>query len=245
MPVTLTCLLALLLALPCWAQSVAEPRPSVVVRYFEFPPFSFTNRQGQPDGSVLRLTRRLLEEAGYAGDIRALPSARVYAGLADGSVQLWPGAPGVPQLQDKVLEAGVTLGQVTLNLYYREGEPRPNLPGDLRGKRLILLNGYTYRPPVSDWLRDPRLRLQLTHTRTHQAALAMLERRRGDYLIDYDSPIDRELRESGDAPPPAIPLLELPVKLIYSRHNPQAEQLRDDLDRAYQTLREAGVDLDI
>ena len=73
----------------------------------------------------------------------------------------------------------------------------------------------------------------------------MLERRRGDYLIDYDSPIDRELRESGDAPPPAIPLLKLPVKLIYSRHNPQAEQLRDDLDRAYQSLREAGVDLDI
>ena len=99
--------------------------------------------------------------------------------------------------------------------------------------------------PGRGWRPAPQLRLQLTDTRTHQAALAMLERRRGDYLIDYDSPIDRELRESGDAPPPAIPLLELPVKLIYSRHNPQAEQLRDDLDRAYQALREAGVDLDI
>lgn len=238
----LLCGLGLCLA----AQAGVAKRTKLQVRYLEFPPYSYTDRDGQPAGSIIELTHRLLRQAGYPlADFRAAPSARLYAGLADGSVHLWPGAPGVPQLQGLTLESRFQLAEVSLNLYHRRNEPAPMLPQDLRGKRVILLTGYTYRPPVSDWLRTPGLGIHTTQTSSHKSALRMLELRRGDYLIDYQSPVDRELQRRKQPPLPFISLHRLPIKLIVSRSAPAAEQLRDDLDRAYETLQAAGEDLSL
>ena len=220
-------------------------RETVTLRYLEFPPYSFTNAEGLPDGSIIRLTRRLLMQAGYPADIRSAPSARLYGGLADGSIHLWPGAPGVPQLKGLTLESRYQVAEVNLNLYHRSDTPAPALPEGLRDKRVILLTGYTYRPPVSDWLKDPQLGIKPTQTSSHASALAMLKLRRGDFLIDYQSPVERELQARNQPPLPYITLHRLPIKLIISRAAPNSRQLRDDLDRAYETLRAAGEDLSL
>lgn len=227
------------------SQAGVPQRETVAVRYLEFPPYSFTNAEDQPDGSIIRLTRRLLMQAGYPADIRSAPSARLYGGLADGSIHLWPGAPGVPQLKGLTLESRYQVAEVNLNLYHRSGTPPPVLPEDLRGKRIILLTGYTYRPPVSDWLKDPQLGIKPAHTSSHASALAMLALHRGEYLIDYQSPVERELRARNQQPLPFITLHRLPIKLIISRAAPNSQQLRDDLDRAYESLRAAGEDLSL
>ncbi len=220
-------------------------RETVTVRYLEFPPYSFTNSEGQPDGSIIRLTQRLLRQAGYPAAFRSAPSARLYGGLADGSIHLWPGAPGVPQLQGLTLESRYEVAEVNLNLYHRGDTPAPLLPEGLRNKRVILLTGYTYRPPVSDWLKDPQLGIKSTQTSSHASALAMLKLRRGDFFIDYQSPVERELQARNLAPLPYITLHRLPIKLIISKAAPNSQQLRDDLDRAYETLRDAGEDLSL
>lgn len=220
-------------------------RETVAVRYLEFPPYSFTNAEGLPDGSIIRLTRRLLKQAGYTADFRTAPSARLYAGLADGSIHLWPGAPGVPQLKGLTLESRYQVAEVNLNLYHRSDTQPPALPEGLRDKRVILLTGYTYRPPVSDWLKDPKLGISSTQTSSHASALAMLKLRRGDFLIDYQSPVERELQARNLQPLPFITLHRLPIKLIISRAAPNSRQLRDDLDRAYEALRAAGEDLSL
>ena len=61
------------------------------VGYYEFP-YIYTARDGHAAGSGARLVRLLLERAGYRPAFRALPSARLYLGLQDGSVALWAGA---------------------------------------------------------------------------------------------------------------------------------------------------------
>lgn len=237
-------LLALLLTGPALlAANLVQP--SIKVRYLEFPPYSFTNAAGEAEGSIITLTRRLLQQAGYRGDFRSAPSARLYSGLANGSIDLWPGAPGVPQLQGKTLESRFQLAEVSLNLYYRANTPTPELPSDLRGRRLILLTGYTYRPPVSDWLNDPQLALHSSRTSNHASALAMLEAGRGDFLIDYQSPIERELKTQGLAPLPFVSLQRLPIKLIFAKAAPGSERLRAALDHAYEQLQAAGEDLSI
>ena len=216
--------------------SMAAEREPVRFAYLEFPPFSYTDSQGRAHGDIIGIIRQLLQQAGYPAEFRSLPGARLYNGLVDGSVQMSAGAPGVPQLQGHILEGRHQLSTVDINLYHRTDTAPPALPEGLRGKRLLLINGYAYRQPISDWLTDPSLDIQISRSSSHQAALAMLMRRRGDFLIDYSKPIEQALQDADLPELPYITLRHLPITLQISKAMPGAEQLRDDLDRAYEHL---------
>ena len=222
---------------------VATDKPLVQVGFYEFPPYSYSDEQGRPRGAILELTARLLEHAGYQAQIRSYPSARLYSALQDGSVQLWPGAPGKAELAGHTLESATRLGEIVLNLYFRRDTLMPLLPEDLQGRGLIMITGYTYWQPVNQWLNDPRLAIEQHRTSSHTSALQMLQRRRADYLLDYQTPVEQARQQLGLRELPFIQLQRIPLHLIVSRHTPGAEALRDALDRAYQELLAAGVDL--
>lgn len=228
-------LLSVLLAWFCCSTAQAAPA-TVEVGYYEFPPYSWSDADGKPRGSILQLTDRLLRQAGYRGHYRSLPGARLYADLQDGSIQLWAGAGGKPELVEHTLESRHILGEFNLALFARPGESLPNLPDGLRGKRLILINGYSYWQDINTLLSDPSLNLELHRTSTHEAALAMLMRQRGDYLLDYQTPVD-QARERLNIPRlPFLVLQRLQSRLIVSRHTPGSEALLQALDRAYEEL---------
>lgn len=241
-------LLVVLLSFLCCAFAQAQSgeilRP-VTVGYYEFPPYSWTGRDGQPRGSVLALTERLLRHAGYRGVYRSLPGARLYAGLQDGSVQLWPGAGGKAELAGHTLEARNHFGEINLALYYRPDTPPPQIPRDLAGRGIILISGYSYWKQVNDMLGDPSLGLATHRTSTHSAALEMLLRKRGDFLIDYQSPVEQARKELGIDPLPFTVLQHLQLRLIASRHSPGSAELLEHLDRAYEELQASGADLDL
>ena len=170
---------------PTLASPAQDTRPVIRVGFYDFPPYSYEDRQGRAQGSLLALTQRLLEQAGYRAELRMLPVARLYAGLQNGSVHVWPGAPGKPELQGYTLESRHHLGHIGLHLYFRADTAPPALPHGLTGRGLILISGYSYWAPYSQWLTDPSLQLQLHRTSSHAAALAMLQRQRGDFILDY------------------------------------------------------------
>lgn len=242
----LLCLL--LAAVVCCGASHAAPtasdaRPLVQVGYYEFPPYSYSDSRGRPSGAILRLSKRLLEQAGYRTEIRAYPSARLYSGLQDGSVQVWPGAPGKSELREHTLESHYQVGEIVLNLYFRHDTLLPRIPEDLKGRGLIMISGYTYWQQINQLLADPALAIEQHRTSTHTAALEMLERRRGDFLLDYQTPVEQARKRLGMGELPFVQLQRIPLKLIVSRHAPGAEALRDALDRAYEELQAAGEDL--
>ena len=238
--------LALAAALYC-STSLAAPaddqRPLVQVGYYEFPPYSYTDSQGRSTGAMLQLSKRLLEHAGYRTQLRSYPSARLYNALQDGSVQVWPGAPGKIELRAHTLETNTLLGEIVLNLYFRRDTLMPRLPDDLKGRGVIMISGYTYWQPVNEMLNDPQLAVEQHRTGTHTAALEMLQRRRGDFLLDYQTPVEQARRRLGMYELPYVELQRIPLKLIVSNKAPGAEALRDALDRAYAELQAAGEDL--
>ena len=238
--------LALTAALYC-STSLAAPtddqRPLVQVGYYEFPPYSYTDSRGRPKGAILQLSKRLLEHAGYRAELRSYPSARLYNGLQDGSVQVWPGAPGKAELREHTLETHTRLGEIVLNLYFRRDTLMPRLPEDLRSRGVIMISGYTYWQPVNEMLNDPQLAVEQHRTGTHTAALEMLQRRRGDFLLDYQTPVEQARKRLGMSELPYLELQRIPLKLIVSSHAPGAEALRDALDRAYAELEAAGENL--
>lgn len=238
--------LALLAVLFCGSNHAAtanDIRPLVQVGYYEFPPYSYSDSQGRPLGTILQLSKRLLEHAGYRAEFRSYPSARLYNALQDGSVHVWPGAPGKAELREHTLEARTQLGEIILNLYFRRDTLMPRLPEDLKGRGVIMISGYTYWQPINQMLDDPLLAVQQHRTGSHTAALEMLQRRRGDFLLDYHTPIEQARKSLGMPELPFIQLQRIPLKLIISNRAPGAEALRDALDRAYEELLAAGIDM--
>lgn len=219
--------------------------PLVSVGFYEFPPYSYSDRDGRPQGAILALTQRLLAHAGYRAELRSYPGARLYAALQDGSVQLWPGAPGKPELAAHTLETRNRLGEIVLNLYFRRDTLLPRIPEDLKGRGVILISGYTYWQQSNALINDPSLGITQHRTGTHTAALEMLHRRRADFLLDYQAPVEQARRRLGMAELPFIRLQRMPLKLILSRHAPGAEALRDALDRAYEELQAEGQNLSL
>lgn len=217
----------------------ADSQPVIKVGYYEFPPLSYTDKQGNPKGSILELCRMLLTDQGYNVIFKGLPSARLYRDLISGDIDIWLGAPGKRELAEHVLESTQRIGDVTLGLFYHPDTPAPELPNDLKDKKIILISGYSYWIPATQWLADSSLNLQTTRTSQHSAAIAMLMRKRGDYLLNYLGPMHAAQQELGlnGLKLPYIPINSIPLTFIVSRKSAQPEQLLNDLETAYITYR--------
>lgn len=241
-----TCLLLLLSCVMATAASGADSDPAtlkpVVVGFYEFAPSIYTDSDGRIRGSVRDTVEPMLLRAGYRPRFRSLPSARLYNGLRDGSVHLWVGTSKL-DLAKHVIESKALLTETTLNLYYRSDTPEPLIPQDLVGRDIILISGYTYWPNVTAMLEDPTLELALHRTSNHVSALQMLERRRGDFLIDYTIPVEQARAELDMPELPHVVLAKLPIRFVISRKAPQPEALRDGLDSVYEQMVAAGEEI--
>lgn len=238
-------LFAAALAGPCFAAPEAEPPRTLTVGYYDFPPAIYSDAQGRPQGPVVELTRRVLEHAGYQAQFRGLPSARLYGALKSGTVDLWPGAPGKPELQADTIEGHQTLAQISLNLYHRPDTPRPEVPDSLRKRGIIIIGGYNYWPQVNRMLHDPQLGIRLHRTSTHTSALEMLKHRRADYLLDYQIPVNQALQRLGMPALPHVELHRVAIRFIVSRHADDSRTVVDALDQAYAEMVASGEDLSL
>lgn len=213
----------------------ADNKPVIQVGYYEFPPFTYTDEQGSAQGSILELCRTLLTSKGYSVTFTGMPSARLYAKLISGDIDMWLGAPGKPELASYVLEGTQHIGDVSLGLFYHPDAEAPALPSGLKDKKIILISGYSYWPPATQWLTDSSLNLQITHTSQHSSAIAMLMRKRGDYLLNYSAPMHEAQQQLGieGLQLPYIPISSIPVTFIISRKPAHSQQLLADLEDAY------------
>ena len=153
--------------------------------------------------------------------------------------------PDRSELAAHTLEGRHTLSQINLNLYHRAGTPVPRIPDDLAGKALILIGGYSYWPNINAILENPALDLRLLRTSNHLSALEMLRRKRGDYLLDYQAPVEQVRKELGLSALPYTVLQSMQLRLIASRHAEGSRRLLDELDRAYEELQAAGEPLQL
>lgn len=238
---------ALLATFPLSASSVPDSsgKPVIRVGIMPFPNYSYNDENGRATGKTVKLTQRILEQAGYEHDIRILPPARIWRGLEDGSVHVWPGVVSKPGLESHTLLTDRTLGLVGINLYGRPGEAVPAWPNGLRGKRVILITNYTYTKELLRTLYALQQGVTFHRGSSHAGAVNMLLRGRGDYLLDYRAQVDPVVARLGLEPLPFVQVAEQPMRYVISRAFPHPEKLRDDLDRAFDELAAAGVELDV
>lgn len=230
---------ALLVSLCLTGVAQAQPsRDTLIVGYVDVPPLAFRGEDGRAEGTFIELTRRVAEEAGYDLDFRYLPVSRAYHYLRTGGIDIWPGVTDVPALENEVLESFVSPFPFQLSAWAMEGTPPVHHFNDLNDRTLILISGYTYGGLAARLESTPGI--SVTEAPNHWAAVAMLTRGRGDYLLDYQDPVRVVLEDS-----PVTGIREYPVRVrnaawIFSLANPGSSELRDEFDDAYLRLSEQG-----
>lgn len=217
----------------------AQPlRDTLIVGYVDVPPLAYEGTDGRAEGVFIELTRRVADEAGYDLDFRYLPVSRAYYYLRTGGIDIWPGVTDVPALKGEVRESFVSPLPFQLSAWGMENTPPVSHFNDLKDRTLILISGYTYGGLAERLERTPGI--SLTEAPNHLAAVAMLNRGRGDYLLDYQDPVKAVLDVY-----PVRGIREYPVRTrnaawVFSLANPRSSQLREEFDDAYLRLAQRG-----
>jgi len=235
----LVCLLVLLWAWPLAGQGAGDERPVLTAAAVQFPPFIFEDEAGNAAGPIRTMTDMMAAEAGYQLEWKNLPINRVYMYLKEGHIDVWPGVAGLPHLQPVVYETDATLVQLNLCAFHKSDVPAITSTDQLKGHELILMSGYTYLGKLDKVLADPAT--GFSRAPSHEAALRMLLMGRGQYLLDYDGPMDQSLAQNPGEDLQRSPLSISRSTLVVSRANPDAAEIVERMDAAFMRLDESGA----
>ena len=201
--------------------------------YVVFPPLTYTDRDGEPAGVILDLIDALVAELGYQISWQEMPVRRIHQQLQAGQIDIWPTTAGIPAIQSAVYETPFPASPIRLSAFHLPGTAAISRPADLVGSNLVLLHGYTYLGVLDDILDNPGT--VVSYSADHDAALQMLLSGRGDYLIDFDIPLEHALLSHPVETLSSSVLAEFPLTYAFSRKLDSVETLISQLSRAYET----------
>ncbi|WP_323750397.1 substrate-binding periplasmic protein [Marinobacter sp.] len=208
------------------------------VAYMEFPPVTYQNALGEPEGDMVDVTRKVAKEAGYKLEFLYLPVSRANLYLKNGSIDFALALTGVPALQGAVIDSEISLVSVVLSAWHLEDHAPITHMDDFRGKVVIMINGFTYGGLRSWFERQDDIRI--TDAPGHRSAIDMLKRGRGDYLLDYRDPVREVFSNSSDFLVQESEIRTRKGAWLFSVATSRAETLRADFDAAYHRLAERG-----
>jgi polar amino acid transport system substrate-binding protein len=231
-------LLGFALASPMALADPAPDRQILQVGYTEFPPFTAQNSRGQATGEFIDITRKVIMEAGYASEFVFLPPSRMLLHLRNGKLDLAPTLNGTPLLMYETLESWVSPVTVELHAWHLNTTETLKTFDQVKNKRLIVISGYNYGGLML-WM-EKQSDIDLTEAPNHRAAIDMLKRNRGDYVLDYFKPVQELLSAPGDENIYSTKLSSREGVWAFALSNPQASLLREQFDDAYIRLAEKG-----
>jgi polar amino acid transport system substrate-binding protein len=213
--------------------------PTLVIGLIDFPPLSYYDQAGQPDGLLVPLMSSIVERAGYEPEFRILPMARLVQGMQEGTIRVWPGIPGKQGLADHTRAGSQQLAQLNINLYHRPDTQPPHWPDEVRGEELIMMTGYDYGPVLTAQIQTLGDQVRIHRTQSHSAAIGMLLHRRASYLVNYQAPMEDALAQRPDVQLIHHTLARTPLVLVVSSvGRPAAETLLAQLEQAYLDLQQ-------
>lgn len=226
--------LALAMA-PCIAQ--AQPAAAAAIEYAYPSQSVWTARRderGEPENPLLRLAAVLFAKAGVPWHAKGYPAARMFEHLRNGSAE-FSMLVKAPVLQECCLVSRKPVARTEIRIYRSAEKAAVKSRDDLVGKRVITILGYSYGGLLT-FIDDKKNGIVNNVAETHESALAMLERGRADYLIDYTGPVT-EVLALHPVKNLAFDVLDrLEVHLVLSRKRVDAPQLMARLEAIAESL---------
>lgn len=237
---TLSYITFVLFCLYCdYANADSQQKQRLRIGYAEFAPIEYTDPQGKPAGSFIEITKKILEETGTEAEFISLPLARLYLYLINGDIDMWPGLKGVPSLAEHTIESDSVPTRIQLASWHLNTLPPIKKLDDMKGSRLILINGYTYGGLLAKFTAKDSGFVTL-FTATHSSGLQMMEKNRGDYLLDYLEPITETLKSHPIENLQYTILHDREGAFVFSKKNPSAKRLQEMVDNTYYALVKRG-----
>jgi polar amino acid transport system substrate-binding protein len=236
----LACLIVVLAAMAptlTFSAKPADQKPVLRTGFVDFPPFKYVDRDGNASGPWIDMTEAVADEAGYKVEWVHLPIARVYLYLRTGRIDFWPGVANIPQIRGSVYESAATPMRVILYAFHQEHVEPPDDLASLQGKPLIMINGYSYLGALRNLALNDS---DLSYAPGHESALRMLELGRGQYVLDYDEPVQAVKHLFPGLELTGTPIFQARGAFIVSRANPDTATIVRQFDDAYKRLVESG-----
>lgn len=194
---------------------------------------------GDPDNPLLRLAAVMFDKAGIPWRAKSYPAARMFTYLQDGTAEFSMLVKS-PSLDACCLVSGKPVATTELRAYRRPNTPPVRSRGDLAGKEIIGIHGYSYAGLLT-FLKDPANRVGNNSTVSHESAFVMLERGRADYLLDYAGPASEVLAAHPIKDLEYDVIARLDVYLILARSYPDAAAVMSRLEAIADTVSVDGV----
>lgn len=215
----------------------ADTERALTAAFLHFPPMAYVDEDGEPAGTVIQLTNRIAAESGLQITWVNYPIRRIYKGLENGDIDIWPGSQAIPALQDFTLETPSIGVDITLCAFSLEGTAVLENTQALKSSQLVLIRGYTYRAQL-DKIFEQSTRKPIVAP-DHNAAMLLLQKGRGDYLISYADPIESALANYPQIDSKCDVLDTWPLVYVVSDRNPDAAKVANTLTETYRRLSEA------
>ena len=218
----------------------AEALPELKVGVMDFPPFYEVVPNRPVRGVLLAPIDQLMHEAGLSYRLNGYPAKRLYRNLATGESDFFIGIKGVPEYEGKVYYSPAPINIIRLQLYRLPGTAELPSLGDVAGKSLIVIRGYSYGGLLLK-LKALTPAVDLLEANDHKQALMMLKGARGSYLLDYSLAVDyTQLQLEKPLLMEAKVLSEMGLYLLVSKKTPHAEAVTQRLNEALARLLARG-----
>lgn len=207
--------------------------------YIELPPFGYTNDEGIASGYLAELSRRVFREMDLRVHYQQHPATRLYHQLKSGKTALTMGPEGLHQLRRAAVESQEPAITLTLAIYHRQGTDPVFDVDELKGKRVVLMQGYSYGR-LRRFFEEQADSMQISYARTHTSALKMLLYGRVDYLLNYQIPADTVIARNGLGGLKRQVIGKTPIHLFVSRKIEGAQRITDRWDHHLRKMKENG-----
>lgn len=200
--------------------------------FTEFPPYTYTNENGDPQGYFVELISRLLEQRNISHSFSSHPTPRVHFQLKSGEADIYLGPQGVPNLQQHIRSVPLPDDfTIRLFLWRRPNTINAKSITEIHNQSLAIINGFGYGGILQE-LDKTKNKVQIIRSNSHGNALKMLISGRADYLLDYLQPVNTELSAHPNTELLKHPILNIKVAFMVSRNAANSRELFELLGAA-------------
>lgn len=201
----------------------------------DFPPFYVVENDKEPSGFLLDYLKAVTEKAGYAHRVYGYPTKRLIMNLGSGEIQLTAAVKRFDVYRDFVFFSQKKIIDIDIRIYTRLDTPLPASQDELKGKKIMLMAGYSYSG-LMEFLIDPANNITLDTSKDHTMMFRKLFAKRGDYLLDYYNPSEFALKSINHPDIQSHSLQKAGVFLVLSKKTPNVYEVMKRLEKACDEL---------
>lgn len=203
--------------------------------YIEFPPFYYTDENGEAAGPLIDMAKALGDEVGFEVVPISLPPKRAVRLVAQGDVDLWFGLATNDRYNNNVYISRAPLDRLELRVYSTKPMGGFEDKTDLRGKSLVIQRGYSYGGLIH-YISDVKNNIDVVRVGDIFQAFEVLKVRDLDYFLAYARPAGKALLRSPVEGLESRILSSLDVHITLHKKIVGADQLMKDLEAAQARL---------